>query len=254
MLRHDGDLLQIELSHGDPIAVKQVLAECFGTCDVLVAADEIAVPHLLVCDMDSTIIGQECIDELADYAGLKPQIAAITERAMRGELDFATALHERVALLTGLDEQAITDCLQHRIRPNPGAKLMLDGLKARGCRTVLVTGGFHHFADVVARDLGFDRIVANRLAIADGRLTGQLIGGISDAGTKARVLVEERERLGKHAVTLALGDGANDAQMLSVATYGVAHHAKPAAEAVANGSIRRGDLSSVLHLFDGLDT
>lgn len=250
MLEHDGDVLQIALPDGDPVVVRRVLAECFGPCDVLVAADEIAVPHLLVSDMDSTIIGQECIDELADYAGIKPQIAAITDRAMRGELDFATALHERVALLAGLEEQAITHCLRDRIRPNPGAKAMIEGLKARGCRTVLVTGGFHQFADVIARELRFDRVVANRLAVADGRLTGQLVGGISDAATKVRVLNEEREQLGEHAITVALGDGANDAEMLSTATFGFAYHAKPAAEAVANGSIRFGNLESVLRLLN----
>ena len=250
MLEHHGDVLQIEMPYGDPVVVRRVLDECFAPCDVLVAADEILVPHLLVSDMDSTIIGQECIDELAEYAGIKPEIAAITDRTMRGELDFSAALHERVALLAGVDEEAISDCLLHRIKLSPGAKPMVEALKARGCRTVLVTGGFHHFADVIGRELGFDRVVANRLAIADGRLTGQLVGSISDATTKVSVLKEERERLGADAVTMALGDGANDAQMLAEATYGVAYHAKPAAEAVANGSMKRGDLSSVLRLLD----
>lgn len=250
MLEHHGDVLQIELPYGDCVSVRRVLAECFSPCDVLVAADEIVVPHLLVSDMDSTIIGQECIDELAEYAGIKPQIAMITERAMRGELDFAMALHERVALLVGLEERAIEECLNNRIRPNSGAKAMIEALKARGCRTVLVTGGFHQFADVIARELGFDRVVANRLAIAEGRLTGQLVGSISDAATKACVLNAERESLGAHAVTLALGDGANDAEMLSAATYGIAYHAKPAATAVSNGSIELGDLRSVLRLLD----
>lgn len=250
MLHHHGDVLQIELPYGDPLTVRRILADCFSPCDVLVAADEIAVPHLLVSDMDSTIIGQECIDELADYAGIKPQIAMITERAMRGELDFATALHERVWLLKDLEEQAITECLRDRIRPNSGAKQMVAALKAKGCRTVLVTGGFHHFADVVGRDLGFDRVVANRLAIAEGRLTGRLVGGISDAATKARVLKEERESLGEGAITLALGDGANDAEMLSAATYGIAYHGKPAAVAVSGGSIDLGALGSVLRLLD----
>jgi phosphoserine phosphatase len=248
MLEHHGDVLQIEMPFGDPVVIRRVLAECFAPCDVLVAADEILVPHLLVSDMDSTIIGQECIDELADYAGIKREIAAITDRAMQGELDFAAALHERVALLAGLEEKAITDCLRDRIRPNPGAKPMVEALKAKGCRTVLVTGGFHHFADVIGRALSFDRVVANRLAIADGRLTGQLVGSISDAATKARVLKEETEQLGADAVTLALGDGANDAKMLAAATYGIAYHAKPAAEATANGSTKRGDLGSVLRL------
>lgn len=248
LVEHESDLLQIELPHGDPFAIRELLSECFGPSDVLVAEDAITVPRLLVSDMDSTIIGQECIDELADYAGIKPRIAAITERAMQGELDFGAALRERVALLNGLDERAIETCLEERIRPNEGARLLIQTLKAHGCRTVLVTGGFHHFADRVAEELGFDRVVANRLAVTGGKLSGTLVGRICDSDTKADVLREERERLGVNAIVLALGDGANDAPMLAAADYGVAYHAKPAAREVANGSIDRGDLTAVLRL------
>lgn len=248
LVEHEGDQLQIELPHGDPLAIRKVLSECFDPCDVLVAGDTIAIPRLVVCDMDSTIIGQECIDELADYAGIKPQIAAITERAMQGELDFAAALKERVALLEGMEEQVIDTCLAERIRPNEGARVLIRTLKAHGCRTVLVTGGFHHFADRVAEELGFDRVVANRLAVTGGKLSGGLAGRISDAATKADVLAEEREQLGTGARTLALGDGANDAPMLRTADYGIAYHAKPAARDVANGAIERGDLTAVLRL------
>ena len=146
--------------------------------DVLIAGHVPVVPGLFVSDMDSTMIGQECIDELADFAGLKPQIAAITERAMQGELDFASALHERVVLLAGLDEGAITQCLAQRITPMPGAAVLAATLKAKGCRTVLVTGGFHQFADPVAKSLGFERVAANQLEIAGGKLTGRVSGRI----------------------------------------------------------------------------
>lgn len=248
LLEHDGAVLQIGLPGGEAVAVREVLSQSFAPCDVLVAAGPIELPQLMVSDMDSTIIGQECIDELGDYAGLKPQIAAITERAMQGELDFEAALRERVALLAGLEEDAIATCLAERIRPTAGARELVQTLKANGCRTVLVTGGFHHFADAVADQLGFDRVVANRLAVMDGRLTGQLVGRIIDSSAKAAVLVEERGQLGADSVVLGLGDGANDAPMLKEADYGVAYHAKPAAQKVANGAIDRGDLTSVVQL------
>lgn len=220
----------------------------FGECDVLVSDADFEVPKLFVSDMDSTMIGQECIDELADYAGLKDQIADITERAMQGELDFESALRERVQLLAGLDESAITRCLEERIIASPGARTLTQTLKAHGARCVLVTGGFHHFADAVAEQLGFDRVVGNQLETADGKLTGGLLGAITDAGTKASVLAEERERLGEGAHSLATGDGANDIPMIEAATYGFAYRAKPKARAAANGRIDHGDLTNVLVL------
>jgi phosphoserine phosphatase len=248
MLDHCGPVLQLSLPGGDPAALRAVLDSHFAPCDILVAAETIAVPRLFVSDMDSTMIGQECIDELADYAGLKPQIAAITERAMQGELDFAQALHERVTLLDGLEETAIERCLAERIVPVPGAATLVATLKARGCRTVLVTGGFHHFADRVAERIGFERVVANRLAVTGGRLTGALVGAISDASTKQATLREEAARLGEGARVLAMGDGANDVPMLQAADYGIAYRAKPKARDAADGWIERGDLTAVLSL------
>jgi phosphoserine phosphatase len=198
--------------------------------------------------MDSTMIGQECIDELADYAGLKPQIAAITERAMQGELDFEAALRERVALLEGLEESAISACLRERITPTAGAATLVATLAALGARTVLVTGGFHQFADPIAAMLGFDRVVGNRLDVASGLLTGRLIGPITDSAVKAAVLREELEGIGSDAYSLATGDGANDIPLIEAATYGFAYRAKPKARAAANGRVDRGDLTAVLSL------
>lgn len=194
------------------------------------------------------MIGQECIDELGDFAGLKDRIAAITERAMQGELDFEQALRERVGLLDGLAVDAIEQCLLTRIRPMAGARVLVETLKKLGCRTVLVTGGFHHFADPVAERLGFEYVVGNRLDVAGGKLTGGLIGDIVDSSVKKAVLLEEIEAAGRGAVSLATGDGANDIPMLQAATYGIAYHAKPKARAAANGWIDRGDLTSVLRL------
>ena len=248
MLDHCGDVLQISLPGGDAADVRDVLGAHFDPCDLLVATDTIELPRLFVSDMDSTMIGQECIDELADYAGIKPQIAAITERAMQGELDFPSALRERIGLLKGLEESAIVRCLAERIVPVTGAGTLVATLKAHGCRTVLVTGGFHHFADPVAEKIGFERVVGNRLAVAGGRLSGALSGTISDAATKQATLRDEAAKLGEGARTMAMGDGANDIPMLQAADYGIAYRAKPKTRAAAHGWIERGDLTAVLSL------
>lgn len=248
MLASCPEVLQVELAEGEPAGVRAILDECFVPSDLLLSSKLIAVPNLFVSDMDSTMISAECIDELADFAGIKPQIAAITERAMQGELDFESALRERVMLLRDLSETAIEQCLAERIVPMPGARTLVATLKAHGCLTVLVTGGFHQFADPVADQLGFERVVGNRLATNGGKLTGGLVGGITDSGVKKAVLLEEIERIGEGAVSLATGDGANDIPMLEAATYGFAYRAKPKARAAANGWIDRGDLTSVLCL------
>ncbi|WJY18374.1 phosphoserine phosphatase SerB [Alteriqipengyuania flavescens] len=248
LLDANGEVVQIAATGGDAAQMRSVIDKSFGSADVLVADEPIAAPQLFVSDMDSTMIGQECIDELADFAGVKDRVAAITERAMAGELDFAGALRERVALLEGLDESAIAQCLEERIRPMGGARTLLAGLKARGCRCVLVTGGFHHFADPVAEMLGFDRVVANRLGVAGGKLTGEVVGPICDSATKRDTLEEEAAAIGDAAITLAMGDGANDIPMLEAATYGIAYHAKAKARAAADGWIERGDLTNALAL------
>lgn len=248
MLESNEDVLELLVPEGDAETLQRLLLTHFDPADVLVSQAPIVIPGLFVSDMDSTMIGQECIDELADFAGIKHHIAAITERAMQGELDFESALRERVLLLRDLSEEAIFECLSTRIEPMPGARILVETLKSLGCRTILVTGGFHHFADPIAEQLGFERVVGNRLAIDGGRLTGQLVGPVTDSSVKRATLESELAELGEGAVSLATGDGANDVPMLLAADYGVAYRAKPAAKLAANGWIDRGDLTSVLKL------
>jgi len=248
MLDFCGETLQISSPEDDAVSMREVLDKCFKPSDLLMSQHEPVIPSVFVSDMDSTMIGQECIDELADFAGIKHHIAAITERAMQGELDFESALRERVLLLRDLSEDAILECLNTRISPMPGAETPVRTLKKMGCRTVLVTGGFHQFADPVAEMLGFDHVVGNRLDITNGRLTGELAGPITDSSVKRATLLTEMGEFGEEAVSLATGDGANDIPMLEAANYGIAYRAKPKARAAANGWIDRGDLTAILQL------
>ncbi|XUU60320.1 phosphoserine phosphatase SerB [Erythrobacter sp. HA6-11] len=242
------DLFEFDYPIGSAEALDRILDELLNARAALISAAAFDIPQVFISDMDSTMIGQECIDELADYAGLKEKIADITERAMQGELDFEQALRERVGLLAGLNESAIQQCLDERITPMAGARTLVQTLKAKGCRTVLVTGGFHHFADPVADMLGFERVVGNRLEVVSGKLTGGLVGDIVDSSVKKKVLQEEIAAAGEGTISLATGDGANDIPMLEAATYGFAYHAKPKARAAANARIDRGDLTTVLTL------
>ena len=197
--------------------------------------------------MDSTIIGQECIDELADYAGIKPSIAAITERAMRGELDFEHALTERVALLEGLDVAIIGRCLKERIRSNPGAETLVRTMRARGAGTLLVSGGFVDFVEPVAAAVGFERHAANRLGKKGKELSGLLDGPIVDAEAKKAAMLIECAELGIEAAdVLAIGDGANDIPLIAAAGLGIAYRAKPALIAVADGRIDHHGLDALL--------
>jgi phosphoserine phosphatase len=205
---------------------------------------------LFLADMDSTMIGQECIDELADYVGLKPRVAAITERAMRGEIEFAPALRERVALLKGLPASVVDEVIAARIRLTPGARTLIATLRRNGAYTCLVTGGFTLFTARIAAMLGFDENRANTLVLdAAGRLTGEVAEPIFGREGKLATLIELTRRLGIAAdASLVAGDGANDIAMIQAAGLGVAYHAKPKVAAAAAARIDHGDLTALLYV------
>lgn len=203
--------------------------------------------RLLVADMDSTLIGQECIDEIADHIGLKPKISAITERAMRGELEFEPALRERVALLKGINEKALQTIFDNQITLNPGARTLARTMSVNGARTVIVSGGFTFFTARIAKASGFDANQANSLEIAQGKLTGRVIEPILGQQAKLDVLHHYRKIMDlDHAGTLCVGDGANDLAMLSEAGLGVAYHAKPVVAAKAHACVNHCDLTALL--------
>ncbi|HQS37637.1 MAG: phosphoserine phosphatase SerB [Methylotenera sp. 24-45-7] len=206
---------------------------------------------LCVMDMDSTLISIECIDEIADMVGIKPQVAAITERAMLGELDFAQSLRERVALLKGLSEQDLMRVLNERLKLNPGAKEWIATCKQHNIKTLLVSGGFTFFAERVKEMLGLDYAVSNTLEIIDGTLTGKVLGDIVDAQRKADELTQLRDQLGLTTMqTIAIGDGANDLKMMVAAGVGVAYHAKPVVQAQATFALNHVGLDGVINLFN----
>jgi len=204
--------------------------------------------RLLVADMDSTIINVECLDELADFAGLKPHIAAITERAMRGELEFETALRERVALLRGLPVSALQRTFDERVRLNPGARTLVRTMAAGGARCVLVSGGFSFFTGRVAAAAGFHAERANVLIEESGTLAGLVAEPILGREAKLQTLLQEAEALDLAlSEILAVGDGANDLAMIEVAGLGVAYRAKPIVAAQANARVDHADLTALLH-------
>ncbi|MBL3597781.1 phosphoserine phosphatase SerB [Rhodovulum sulfidophilum] len=205
--------------------------------------------RLLIADMDSTMIRQECIDELAAEAGVGPRVAEITARAMNGELDFHGALRERVGLLAGLDAQVIDKVLAERISFMPGGRTLVATMKANGAHALLVSGGFTNFAAKVGAALGFDEYRANTLLIEDGRLTGTVAEPILGREAKVEALREVTERLGLGlGDALAVGDGANDLGMLGLAGAGVALHAKPSVAAECELRVNHGDLTALLYL------
>ena len=204
---------------------------------------------LLVADMDSTIIQQECIDEMADMLGLKPRIAAITERAMRGELPFEAALTERLALLAGLAESDLQRVFDERVTLMPGARTLIATMRAAGALTALVSGGFSFFTSRVAAAVGFDVDRANTLEVVTGRLTGRVVGPILGREAKLAALEHYRDARGlAGAATMAVGDGANDLAMIKAAGLGVAYRAKPVVAAEAHAGITHGDLTALLFL------
>jgi len=232
----------------DPAAARTALEGALPRTDVIVQPTATRRKALIVADMDSTMITVECIDELADYAGIKADVAAVTEAAMRGELDFEGALDARVALLAGLDEAVIAQCLAERVRIMPGAKALVRTMRANGAAAVLVSGGFTRFADPVAAEIGFDRAIANVLLIEGGRLTGMVAKPIVGSATKEDTLLAWiAERGIDPALSLAVGDGANDLAMIKRAGLGVAYHAKPIVAAAASARVDHGDLSALLY-------
>jgi phosphoserine phosphatase len=205
--------------------------------------------RLFVADMDSTMIDQECIDELADFAGLKAHVAAITERAMRGEIAFEPAVRERVALLRDLPVSVVAETLEGRITLTPGGATLVRTMRAAGGYAALVSGGFTVFTGAIAERIGFDEHRGNVLDFADGLFAGTVAEPILGREAKLATLIELRERLGlAHGETLAVGDGANDLAMLQEAGLGVAFRAKPAVAAAAHARVQHGDLTALLYL------
>jgi len=204
---------------------------------------------LLLTDMDSTLINIECIDEIADFAGVKPQVAAITEAAMRGELDFAASLTQRVATLEGLDEGVLQRVYDERLSPNPGAEEMVEGLQRHGVRVGVVSGGFTYFTDRLKSRLALDFSRANVLEKQGGKLTGRVVGHIIDATAKAHFLDELCEELRiSPQQSIAMGDGANDLLMMQRAGLGIAYRAKPKVQVQADMVLNYSTLADVLHL------
>ena len=206
-------------------------------------------PGLLVSDMDSTLISIECIDEIADFMNIKPQVAAITEAAMQGEIDFETSLRKRVSLLKGLDVSVLERVYDERLQLNPGAEIMVETLKAQGIKLALVSGGFTFFTDRLKQRLGLDFTQANVLAEKDGKLTGEVDGPICGAQAKADFLHRCCDQLGlKPEQAIAVGDGANDLLMMAPAGLSVAYHAKPKVQAQADTAINHNGLEAILGL------
>ncbi len=203
---------------------------------------------VLVADMDSTIVTSETLDELADFANLKGRIAAITERAMNGDLDFKEALRERVGLLKGLSAHTLEKTMA-LVELTPGAKQLVHTMAANGAYTALVSGGFEYFTSRVAKDVGFDENQGNKLEIKDGKLTGQVIDPIINRDGKLQALIRiASEKMVAMTDTLAVGDGANDLPMIQAAGLGVAFHAKPMVAGTARAQINHGDLTTLLYL------
>jgi phosphoserine phosphatase len=218
-----------------------------GAIDVVVQPSADRRKRVLVADLEATIIENEMLDELADFIGRRAQVAEITRRAMNGELDFAAALAERVAMLKGLPASVLDDAAV-RIRLTAGARALVATARANGVRTALVSGGFTVFAERVAKELGFERVVANRLLITGGRIAGTVQAPLVTGETKRETLLAlAREFALPQSATLAVGDGANDLPMLAVAGLGVAFRAKPAVAAASRWRIDHGDLTALLY-------
>jgi len=231
-------------------AISDRLRTARGDLPIDVVVQPIATRRkkLFLADMDSTMIGQECIDELADFAGLKDHVAKITERAMRGEIAFEPALRERVALLKGLPVTVVDEVLAKRITSTPGGRELVMTMRAHGAYTCLISGGFTLFTNAVAAKIGFQENRANELIVSDGKFTGEVKEPILGRATKLATLIELTESFDLDDIdTMVAGDGANDLGMIENAGLGVAYHAKPAVAAAAAARIDYGDLTALLY-------
>src|SRR6266850_1121248 len=240
---------QIPFEGRDIRQIENRLREARGDLpiDIVVQPQAFRRKKLFLADMDSTMIGQECIDELADFAGLKAHVAGITERAMRGEIEFEPALRERVALLKGMPVSVVDEVLAKRITPTPGGRELVMTMRAHGAYTCLISGGFTLFTNAVAAMIGFQENRANELLVADGKLTGEVREPILGRAAKLATLIELRESFDLDNLdTLVVGDGANDLGMIQDAGLGVAYRAKPAVAAAA-ARIDHGDLTALLY-------
>jgi len=227
--------------------ILEALQDADVQADVCVQPSAGRKKSLLICDMDSTLIGQECIDELADFAGVKDRVSDITERAMRGEIGFEAALTERVSLLKGLDISVLQRCFEDRITLNKGARTLCQTMKANGAKTVIVSGGFTFFTGQVAAACGFDKHQANTLIEADKKLSGTVGMPILGREAKLEALNEHSAEFGGASNALAIGDGANDLAMIMAAGLGVAFYAKPLVAAKAHCAINHTDLTTALY-------
>src|SRR6266481_3883644 len=231
-------------------AIENRLRQARGDLPIDIVVQPLATRRkkLFLDDMDSTMIGQECIDELADFAGLKAHVAAITERAMRGEIEFEPALRERVALLKDMPVGVVDEVLKTRIVPTPGGRELVMTMRAHGAYTCLISGGFTLFTNAIAARIGFQENRANELVVHDGKFTGEVREPILGRATKLATLIELTESFDLDDIdTLVVGDGANDLGMIQQAGLGVAYHAKPAVAAAAAARIDHGDLTALLY-------
>jgi phosphoserine phosphatase len=234
---------------GDQRALSKSLRELANDIDVVLQPAADRRKKLFLADMDSTMIGQECIDELADYVGLKEHVAAITERAMRGDIAFEPALRERVALFKGLPIKVIDEVIDQHIRLRPGGRMLVATMRASGAFTCMVSGGFTLFTSRIAAMIGFDETHANELALDGDKLAGTVVEPVFGRDAKRATLVSLRTRLKlRNHETLVAGDGANDLDMILEAGLGIAYHAKPKVAAAAPARIDHGDLTALLYV------
>lgn len=241
------------VSHSDDVKARVASESLAAKLDAtfIEASRRLSEFKLVAMDMDSTLITIECIDEIADMQGLKPQVAEITEAAMRGEIEFRESLTRRVALLKGLDAGALQRVYDERLRLSPGAERMLDAVKAAGLKTLLVSGGFTFFTDRMKTRLGLDYTHSNLLEIENGRLTGRVVGGIVDADEKKNTVERVCKELGiSTRQAIVMGDGANDLKMMEISGLSVAFRAKPVVRAQADVALNFAGLDGILPLFE----